>query len=390
MSSRYKYSFILLLLFFGCKESFEPNLPSIPQGYLVVEGFINAQGSTQIKLSRTTPLDQKKTFKAELNAQIKIEGDNNSSFTLSNLPNGMYVSNTLSLDASRKYRLRIKTKDAKEYLSDFSEVKIAPPIDSINWKQESDGVRIYVNTHDLQNKTIYYRWDWDETWEIQSAYPALYRLVRVDQNTNERIIRETTANDPQIFYCWKYDTVKNIILGSSAKLDEDIIYAQPVHFIPRMDERLGIRYSVQVKQYALDKNGYQFYEQMKKNTESLGTIFDPQPSALRGNIHCVSNPEEIVIGYVNVTSVEQARIFISEVQLTGRGFEIYQMCESKDVANHKDSLQAASVPTNWPYEAIFAMGSTIFPPPIIAYKVSSANCVDCTTRGGKNIKPSFW
>jgi hypothetical protein len=215
-------------------------------------------------------------------------------------------------------------------------------------------------------------------------------LVRVDQNTGERIIRETTANDPQIFYCWKYDTVKNIILGSSAKLDEDIIYAQPVHFIPRMDERLGIRYSVQVKQYALDKNGYQFYEQMKKNTESLGTIFDPQPSALRGNIHCVSNPEEIVIGYVNVTSVEQARIFISEVQLTGRGFEIYQMCESREVANHKDSLQAASVPTNWPYEAIFAMGSTIFPPPIIGYKVSSANCVDCTTRGGKNIKPSFW
>ena len=116
MSSRYKYSFILLLLFFGCKEPFEPNLPSISQGYLVVEGFINAQGATQIKLSRTTPLDQKKTFRAELNAQIKIEGDNNSSFTLSNLPNGTYVSNTLSLDASRKYRLRIKTKDAKEYL----------------------------------------------------------------------------------------------------------------------------------------------------------------------------------------------------------------------------------------------------------------------------------
>src|SRR5215203_3962248 len=217
----YKIFALLVIAIIGCKEPFEPNLPSVPQGYLVVEGFINVQGRTQIKLSRSVPIDQKKILKPELNAQIKIEGDNNTSVTLSNLPNGVYVSNTLSLDASRKYRLRIKTTNAKEYLSDFSEVKITPPLDSINWKQETGGVRIYVNTHDAQNKTTYYRWDYDETWEIQSAYPALYRLERVVLNTGERIIRETNANDPQIFYCWKYDTLKNIILGSSAKLDED-------------------------------------------------------------------------------------------------------------------------------------------------------------------------
>ena len=88
MSSRQNIIFFLVFLTvcFGCKESFEPNLPPVPQGYLVVEGFINAQGPTQIRLSRSTSVEQKKTFKAELNASIKIEGDDNSSFTLSNLP----------------------------------------------------------------------------------------------------------------------------------------------------------------------------------------------------------------------------------------------------------------------------------------------------------------
>jgi hypothetical protein len=88
MWSKFRYTTFALLVIFitGCKESFEPNLPSVPQGYLVVEGFINAQGPTQIRLSRSTPIEQKKTFKAELNASIKIEGDDNSSFTLSNLP----------------------------------------------------------------------------------------------------------------------------------------------------------------------------------------------------------------------------------------------------------------------------------------------------------------
>jgi len=171
--------FLTVIFLFSCKEQFEPNLPSVPQGYLVVEGFINAQGPTQIRLSRSTPVEQKKTFKAELNASVKIEGDDNSSFTLSNLPNGLYTSNTLQLNNSRKYRLRIKTKDAKEYLSDFAEIKITPAIDSISWKEEEKGVRIYTNTHDPLNKTIYYRYDYDETWEINSAYQAFYKAVIV-------------------------------------------------------------------------------------------------------------------------------------------------------------------------------------------------------------------
>ena len=59
---------VLIILINACKERFEPNLPLVPQGYLVVEGFINAQGPTQIKLSRSTPIDQKKVSIAELNA----------------------------------------------------------------------------------------------------------------------------------------------------------------------------------------------------------------------------------------------------------------------------------------------------------------------------------
>src|SRR5687768_2507556 len=110
----YNFCLILLLILIGCKERFEPNLPIVPQGYLVVEGFINAQGPTQIKLSRTIQLDQKNIFKAELNASIKIESEDNSSFTLSAMAGGLY-SGTASINTQSRYRLRIKTKDTKEY-----------------------------------------------------------------------------------------------------------------------------------------------------------------------------------------------------------------------------------------------------------------------------------
>lgn len=378
-----KYSgFILVLImgvYFGCKEPYEPNLPSIPRGYLVVEGVINAQGPTRIKLSRTTPLDQKKTFKPELNASLWIEGNDNSSFALLAQPNGLYSSLALPINPSRQYRLRIKTKDSKEYTSEFVPVKITPPIDSISWKEDQDGVTVYANAHDDQNKTIYYQWDYDETWEIRSAYYASYRYVN-------GIIRASVPTDPALYNCWKYDTSSNIHLGSSAKLEKDIIHLNPLLFLSNMDEKLGVRYSILVRQYALEKEGYQFFEQMRKNTELLGSIFDPQPSALKGNIRAVSDPEETVIGYISAASIQQKRIFISRENrdLRNPGFNIYNLCPTDSVKNNPDSIKA-KIPNGYlPYEAVFTGIS------ISHYLASGPACVDCRERNGINVKPSFW
>jgi hypothetical protein len=382
--SKYIPFIFLLVALTSCKEHFEPDLPILPQGYLVVEGFINAGGSTQIKLSRSIPIDEKQKFKPESNAILKIEGDNNTSISLSASSDGIYTGSTSSMNRSGKYRLRIRTSDGKEYLSGFVDVKTTPPIDSVGWLQGDNNVQVHVSTHDPQNKTIYYRWDFDETWEIRSAYVAAFKVDRVDPVTNFIFIREVNASDPPIYYCWKDNSSKNIVIGSSAKLEQDVIHQRPVLFIPRMDERLGVRYSIMVRQYALDKEGFQFYEQMQKNTESLGTIFDPQPSALRGNIECISNPGEIVIGYVSATTMEQKRMFIAASQLQGKGFNMYDLCETIEVKNNQDSLRMH--PLAWPYEAIYGIGGGA----IIAYKLSTRECVDCTSRGGLNVRPSFW
>jgi hypothetical protein len=43
-----------------------------------------------------------------------------------------------------------------------------PPIDSISWKRDEEGVRVFVNTHNPEGNTRYYRWEFEETWEIRS------------------------------------------------------------------------------------------------------------------------------------------------------------------------------------------------------------------------------
>lgn len=140
---------IFPLIAAGCKEKYLPSATSPSTGYLVVEGFINSgQEPTTITLSRTIKLADSVNRLFEHNAVVNIESDTHETFPLSENGNGEYVSASLSLNVSQKYHLTIKTQNGTEYASDFATVKRTPPIDSISWKPENGGIKIYVNTHD--------------------------------------------------------------------------------------------------------------------------------------------------------------------------------------------------------------------------------------------------
>jgi hypothetical protein len=367
------YFFVSIILV-ACKEPFEPNLPVVPQGYLVVEGFINAKGPTEIKLSRTVSLDQKKLMKPELNAFVRVEGEDNTVFNFLAAANGRYTLGTLPINPQKKYRLYIKTPNGNEYRSDYCAVKITPPIDSVSWREEQDRVTIFASTHDPNKKSIYYLWDFDETWEIHSPHPA---TVKVDNGR----VRETTGNDTSVSVCWKYDSSSTINLGSSAKLENDVVVLSPLTSHSKLDERFSVRYSVLVRQYAINKETYSFLDQMKKSTEMLGTIFDAQPTELRGNIRSLKDSSEQVVGIIYATTVEEKRIFVSSSQLTpGLRFKLNCQLDTLDLIQ-----TLRYFPSLLPFEGMYSRTGTL------VGTVATANvCVDCRYRGGKLLKPTYW
>ena len=158
----------LALSIITCKKPFTPVLNQSDKRYLVIEGIISENDSTFVRLSRTNKVDTLRTVFAETNAQVTIENNADASYPLTEIRNGTYAIGPLNLDVSHRYRLRIKTSDGKEYLSDFVPIKNAPPIDSIGFIGQSSGVTIYVNAHDDTKTTRYYRWDFNETWQFHS------------------------------------------------------------------------------------------------------------------------------------------------------------------------------------------------------------------------------
>lgn len=373
------FCILLIILIAHCKERYEIPTNSPNTGYLVVEGHINSSGGpTSFMLSRTVKLSGNRSPKTETNARVQIEDQNNLVLPLTEKGNGLYSADVLNLNPLLKYRLRIRTSAGVEYLSDLVELKKTPTIDSINWKMEGDGVHIYSNAHDDLNNTRYYKWDYVETWEYHAARVSSYKYE------NGKVSFRTP--EEQVYRCWTSRASTNIFIGSTVKLTKDVVYLNPLITIPTGSVKIGVLYSFFVRQYALSKEGYAFLENMKKNTEAIGSVFDPQPSELHGNIHAVNNPDEPVIGFVTAGTVAEKRIFINRTQLPYWPYGFDCLYPDTLVYNHADSIKKYFVTGGYaPIIEHYSPGGAL-----IGWDSNEINCVDCTTQGGRNVKPTFW
>jgi len=391
MTKKRKFIVVMMVtaVVFACKKQINSSVTSAPDNYLVVNGNITPNDTTIISLSRTVNISGQVNSKPELNASVSIEGSQGGSYPLVATSNGNYESAPLNLSSTQSYRLKITTSDGKLYESDFVPVKNSPPIDTVNYTVRNSGLQINVSTHDPGNNTHYYRWDYTETYIIHSMYYSHYMVVNHD----------TTAvrpADQQIYQCWVSDTASTIVLGSSAKLSEDLISDQPVIIIPLNSEKGFIRYSILVKEYALTTDAYNYFVLLKKNTEQLGGIFDAQPSELTGNIHCITKPTEPVIGYITAGTTTQKRIFIDHSDLPGWA------TSKADTACSADTLLYVRIITfktggglvqlevkDLIYGGIKTPIDSVGPYPTGGFTGAFPQCVDCTLRG-VNKPPAFW
>ena len=379
MKRNYITTVILSILFFSlaCKKPFIHDGITESPSLLVVEGVINTAGQTTIYLSRTLKLADKLKASSEIKAKVQVEGQNNTVFPLTETAAGTYSAPQMNLNPNQQYRLRIKTASGKEYLSDLMTVRTTPAIDSVNWEKTTEGVKIYVNAHDSKNNTKYYQWDYQETWEIRSsAYSEnIYKNgVMVARDQNEMLA---------LFTCYVTEKSTGLLIASTAKLSSDVVHRFPLVTIQNRAEKLDVRYSILTKQYAIGQEAFEYLSIMKKNSEQQGSFFDIQPSEINGNIKCISNPNEMVIGFMTISGIMEKRIFINYTQVPGWNFNMN--CGTLTVPNRKDSLDAY-FKDGKNLVTISNLGAS---GKIETYNGSTANCLDCRLKGS-SIKPVFW
>jgi Domain of unknown function (DUF4249) len=373
-----KHWILILFMLGACTDKYVANIKGQATGFLVVEGFINISGTTNIQMSRSTGLDSPAVI-PETGAHVEIQSTNGSSILLSELTTGNYSDTGLNLDPIQQYRLHINTSNGKDYLSDLSSVNISPPIDSLNWKADSNGVTIYVTTHNPLVQPGYYQWSYEETWKYNSRYPSSLEYMggccipRPDSD--------------MFFTCWRSDVSTTINIASTEKLTSNVIYQYPVALIPYDNtNKLIDEYSILVKQTVLSQDWYEWIQKLQRNTEQLGSIFDALPTETGGNIHNTADPTEQVIGFIGTSTETEKRIFISRTQIQPPTvvYSGYESCEL-DSTNVDPALEDQfAIGNDIPLYNIFEGGN------IVGVTGSVKICVDCRLKGGTLIQPDFW
>ena len=371
---------IYLLCNIHCKEAYTPPAVKNNPGFLVVDGFLTSvPDSTYITLTRTRNMADTSTAPPETNAVVTVEGEFSGTMPLPEIRAGIY-GNLLPLDIFQKYRLTIRTSGGAAYSSDFIPFKITPPIDSLSWKEDSNQVSIMVSTHDPGNNSRYYRWAYEETWLYHTFFTSNFNYE------NDNVV--TRSRDSLIYFCYTTKYSPDIQLGTSANLSQDQISNIDVHNVSKASEKIYEKYSILVKQYALTREQFDYWTNLKKNSENLGTLFDAQPSQLSGNIHCTSNPSETVLGDLYASTVTRKRMFINRNQVALYFVNPYFLpCQiNGDVTLVIDGSDKQKA-----YDYLEKPGHLYtFLYDNYGYHIAENLCADCREHGGTIMKPDFW
>jgi len=380
----YRYSNIILtslfmLALWGCVKPFNPEGIEVIDNMYVIEGDIIQNDTTRVMVSRSISVNDESKINYVSGALVWVESETGTKYTAKQVSSGetiTYLINTVGINPGLKYRLHVNIGQ-RRYVSALLPVLQAPPVGSVGYNVDTvkQSVTFHVSSNDPTGNTRYYRWFFTEDWEFHSQFQAFFEYI---PSTDQVIPIPESKNR---YYCWGKGRSSSILVASTTGLTEDRVHEKTLVSMGSGDRRISYLYSMELNQMAISEEAFKYWDNIQKNSDQLGGIFSPQPSEMDGNIICVTNKSEKVIGYISAGIVSKKRIFAR-----GEDIGIYKYpnnCEVEFV-NMDNPMNFHSL-----WERGLEVTTYTGHPPFGESYWASRYCVDCRLQGTKN-KPAFW
>ena len=363
----------------SCIYDFEAEVEG-QSGILVVEGDILAGDISVIDLTLSQTLSDKSDA-VRVQAQVWVEQQDGTRFSGYRSGERYYV-DTRSLDPSQQCRLCVNNTSYGTCRSQWLDILRSPQIGEITNSVTEDGeyMNIYVSTGSSGEGSGYYRWMVSEEWEYVSDYYATHYY---DPASGKVLPFE---GDDNTHFCWNSGSVSSLMVGSTAKLKQDKLENQYLYNIHNDNIKISYIYAVTVEQRAISEDAYSYWVTVIQNDDGVGGLFSPQPSEMRGNITCDSNPDKPVLGYISASTVTSKRAFFRNKDT---GF--YKKPKTGEIIEPEEIPEA-----DW--NAVYLLDNmrvyTFYETETQVYEDRFTwlprRCVDCTAMGGTTEKPEDW
>jgi hypothetical protein len=308
---------ILMILFVGCIERYYPEEDDLRTGTLVINAHLtNRAGEQVIEISRSAPLTYP-SFDPVSGSLAEVIREDGEYMVFSESEPGYYkaVLDEPFLQTGSSYMLHVITPDGNEYESDFDILRPVPAIDSMYYEVETNsfasesdsisGIRFYCDfTYDDEDYE-YIRWDLTETYEYHNSGDLEYFHLDADHRINP-------VPDSFIYtICYISNELFQIHSMSLENLDFGHYIKKPFSFVPNdeQEQKLHHKYSLFVRQYSLGEEAFYYWNELKKNSQEQGWLFDRQPALLKSNIRNVNDENEFVLGFFSMAGMVEKRAF---------------------------------------------------------------------------------
>jgi hypothetical protein len=316
-----KIGIIIVLAVFlpACVERYYPEDADSFTGILVVNANLtNESGIQTINLSRSDGLVFPE-HRPEPGAAVQVENERGDVISFTESGDGNYLADIPEdfLREGGSYRLLLVTSDGNRYESEFTTLHPASTIDSVYYRVETapgdepgttlEGIRFYMDFIVDPESDQFLMWDLTETYEFHNPpYEGfIYGLDRILKPLPD------SMSDRE---CWITRHIPEIFTLETGNLTAGRYSMKPLHFVSNQTQRLRYGYSLLVRQLSLDEAAFRYWNDLKKNVQESGALFDTQPSIAPGNICNCSDPEEKVLGFFSVSAASEKRIFVQDVE----------------------------------------------------------------------------
>ncbi|PXX97831.1 hypothetical protein DF185_17845 [Marinifilum breve] len=364
-----KIILVLFVLVNSCTEKYFPNIDSTA-GLLVVDGRItNDQTQFEVNLYRSVEIESHDSLLFETGAQIITHCDDGTSILMSEMSPGKYINMNPSFkgEVGKTYWIEITTKNGKIFesnpeimLSPISISNIYGEVDKIiiDKNESTNAVKFYFDLQNPANDSDFYLWEYQASFEWHT-------------------ISNIPKSENPAYICYPEERSNRVHIYNASNLEVKSLKHLQAAFITEHEVKLNYEYYFQVHAFTISEECYKFWSNIKKVSQSNGTLFDVIPANVEGNIQCCNGDDQI-LGYFQVSShTQNADSFKADN---------YNIKFSQETIKCRTS-QISSLEYDPKKHHIIEV--ITLPKGEIAYKVKPNFCYDCSLKYSRT-KPSFW